>query len=85
MFDIGDFKGWNDIAIVMIPKVNALERVTQFRPINLCNVVYKLIANMVASRLKFRPINLCNVVYKIIDKMVAFRLKFFLPGIISPT
>ena len=38
--------------IMMIPKVNTPEKVTQFRPTSLCNVVYKIIAKMVASRLK---------------------------------
>ena len=44
--------GWNDTTIMMIPKINTPEKVTQFRAISLCNVVYKIIAKMVATRLK---------------------------------
>ena len=43
---------WNDTAIVMIRKINTPEKVTQFRTISLCNVVYKIIAKMVALHLK---------------------------------
>jgi hypothetical protein len=43
--------GWNDTTIVMIPKVKAPEKVTQFRPISLCNVVYDGALMMVPENL----------------------------------
>jgi hypothetical protein len=44
--------GWNETVIVMIPKVDNPEEVSQFRPIFICNVVYKIISKMLAARLK---------------------------------
>lgn len=45
-------EGWNDTTVVMIPKVDNPDRVAQFRPIRLCNVVYKVISKMLSNRLK---------------------------------
>ena len=45
-------KSINHTFITLIPKVKTPERVTEFHPISLCNVVYKLISKVLANRLK---------------------------------
>lgn len=42
----------NNTNMVLIPKVHTSEEVTQFRPIGLCNFVYKIIAKIMVNRMK---------------------------------
>jgi len=44
--------GLNETFVTLIPKTSHPEMVSQFRPIGLCNVAYKLITKCIVNRLK---------------------------------
>ena len=52
----------NETYICLISKVKYPQKITEFRPISLCNVVYKLISKILANRLK-------RVLAEVIDEL----------------
>jgi hypothetical protein len=51
-FDAGTMPdGVHDTCIVLIPKVNHRETLRDFRPISLCNVIYKVVSKCIVNRL----------------------------------
>ena len=43
---------WGITNLVLIPKIAHLELITQFRPISLCNTLYKLVSRIIVHQLK---------------------------------
>ena len=64
-----DIQCVNKTDICLIPKVDKPEFVTQFRPISLCNTIYKVVTKVVVNRLK-----------EVIDDIVSPYQTGFIPG-----
>lgn len=62
----------NDALLVLIPKVDKPEKMAQFRPISLCNVLFKIITKSMVMRLK-----------RVMPKLIGPAQSSFIPGRLS--
>ncbi|CAA7036129.1 unnamed protein product [Microthlaspi erraticum] len=62
----------NDAIVVLIPKVESPEKIQQFRPISLCNVLFKIITKTMVGRMK-----------RVMTKLIGPAQSSFIPGRLS--
>lgn len=62
-------EGVNETVIVLIPKGNNPQTIKDYRPISLCNVIYKVISKILVNRL--RPL---------LDELISETQSAFIPG-----
>ena len=48
----GDVSAWNKTLITLIPKVRVPKRVQEFRPISLCNVLYRIVSRSITNHFR---------------------------------
>ncbi|KAL5580322.1 hypothetical protein UlMin_012764 [Ulmus minor] len=59
----------NETFITLIPKVKSPNRITDYRPISLCNVIYKIISKMLTNKLRL-----------VMNSIISEEQSAFIPG-----
>ncbi|KAL5555846.1 hypothetical protein UlMin_038082 [Ulmus minor] len=59
----------NETLITLLPKVKCPTHITEFRPISLCNVLYKIISKMLATKMR-----------SVMDSIISEEQSAFIPG-----
>lgn len=60
---------FNSTTVVLIPKIKTPQEIKQFRPISLCNVIYKICSKVLSNRLR------CCM-----DDIISEEQRAFVPG-----
>ncbi|KAL5549549.1 hypothetical protein UlMin_004780 [Ulmus minor] len=60
---------YNQTLITLIPKIQSPTQVSEFRPISLCNVIYKLVSRTITNRFS-----------RILDEVIGDQQSAFVPG-----